>query len=184
MEMFTLSARVDITGIKSTTGKEEASPLPAKGKEQKGWYYSCNDGLYYKFESGTYVLIEFSKDGCGEMNSCQSISPIECSKDEVDVDINMLGENVSQVVEPLSTKFSEGINMVEKAELTKRRSDFKTQLKGEPKGQYYDVILSFGIIDILQNYDISKKLEHAYKAFHYDPTSIFTVDPKKYSKHF
>ncbi|KAF3621351.1 hypothetical protein FXO38_15429 [Capsicum annuum] len=74
---------------------------------QAGWYYSCNDGLYYKFESGTYVLIEFSKDGCGEINSCQSISPIECSKDEVDVDINMLGENVSQVVEPLSTKFSE-----------------------------------------------------------------------------
>ncbi|XP_055817058.1 phosphatidylinositol 4-phosphate 5-kinase 6-like [Solanum dulcamara] len=77
-----------------------------------------------------------------------------------------------------------GINMPAKAELTMRRSDFEAQLVGEPTGQYYDVILFFGIIDILQNYDISKKLEHAYKAFQYDPTSISAVDPKQYSKRF
>ncbi|XP_047256325.1 uncharacterized protein LOC107850827 isoform X3 [Capsicum annuum] len=41
------------------------------------------------------------------MNSCQSIAPTECRKDEVDADINMLGENVSQAVELLSTEFSE-----------------------------------------------------------------------------
>ncbi|KAM3289860.1 hypothetical protein P3S67_018149 [Capsicum chacoense] len=64
---------------------------------QAGFYYSCNDGLYYKFESGTYVPIESSK----------SIAPTECRKDEVDADINMLGENVSQAVELLSTEFSE-----------------------------------------------------------------------------
>ncbi|PHT65624.1 hypothetical protein T459_30049 [Capsicum annuum] len=58
-----------------------------------------------------------------------------------------------------------GINMAAKAELNMRRSNFETQLMGDPTGQYYDVILFFGIIDILQNYDISKKLEHAYKAF-------------------
>ncbi|KAM3247014.1 hypothetical protein P3L10_008781 [Capsicum annuum] len=74
---------------------------------QAGWYYSCNDGLYYKFESDTYVPIESSKDGYGEMNSCESIAPTGCNKDEVDADINMLGENVSQAVEPLSTEFSE-----------------------------------------------------------------------------
>lgn len=77
-----------------------------------------------------------------------------------------------------------GINMAAKAELTMRRSNFETQLVGEPTGQYYDVIIFFGIIDILQNYDISKKLEHAYKAFQYDPTSISAVDPKQYSKRF
>ncbi|PHT40966.1 Phosphatidylinositol 4-phosphate 5-kinase 4 [Capsicum baccatum] len=77
-----------------------------------------------------------------------------------------------------------GINMPAKAELTMRKSDFEMQLVGEPTGQYYDVILFFGIIDILQNYDISKKLEHAYKAFQYDPTSISAVDPKQYSKRF
>ncbi|PHT66138.1 40S ribosomal protein S16 [Capsicum annuum] len=80
---------------------------------QAGWYYSCNDGLYYKFESGTSVPIESSKfaivpqNSYGEMNSCQSIAPTECRKDEVDADINMLGENVSQAVELLSTEFSE-----------------------------------------------------------------------------
>uniref|UniRef100_M1BKJ7 1-phosphatidylinositol-4-phosphate 5-kinase n=2 Tax=Solanum TaxID=4107 RepID=M1BKJ7_SOLTU len=77
-----------------------------------------------------------------------------------------------------------GINMPAKAELTVRRSDFEAQLVGEPTGQYYDVIVFFSIIDILQNYDISKKLEHAYKAFQYDPTSISAVDPKQYSKRF
>uniref|UniRef100_A0A1D1Y2A5 Phosphatidylinositol 4-phosphate 5-kinase n=1 Tax=Anthurium amnicola TaxID=1678845 RepID=A0A1D1Y2A5_9ARAE len=48
----------------------------------------------------------------------------------------------------------------------------------------YDVILNIGIIDILQDYDISKKLEHAYKSLQVDPTSISAVDPKLYSKRF
>ncbi|CAN8287896.1 unnamed protein product [Cochlearia groenlandica] len=47
-----------------------------------------------------------------------------------------------------------------------------------------DVILYFGIIDILQDYDITKKLEHAYKSLHTDPTSISAVDPKLYSRRF
>lgn len=54
----------------------------------------------------------------------------------------------------------------------------------EPIGEYYDVVMFFGIIDILQDYDISKKLEHAYKAMQYDATSISAVDPKLYSKRF
>ncbi|KAJ7957106.1 Phosphatidylinositol 4-phosphate 5-kinase [Quillaja saponaria] len=51
-------------------------------------------------------------------------------------------------------------------------------------GETLDVILYFGIIDILQDYDISKKLEHAYKSFQVDPSSISAVDPKLYSKRF
>jgi len=47
-----------------------------------------------------------------------------------------------------------------------------------------DVILYFGIIDILQDYDISKKIEHAYKSLQVDSTSISAVDPKLYSKRF
>ncbi|XP_068659232.1 phosphatidylinositol 4-phosphate 5-kinase 6-like isoform X3 [Aristolochia californica] len=76
-----------------------------------------------------------------------------------------------------------GINMPARAELTLRRSDCDT-LMGEPTGELLDVVLFFGIIDILQDYDISKKLEHAYKSIHYDPTSISAVDPKQYSKRF
>ncbi|XP_052305335.1 phosphatidylinositol 4-phosphate 5-kinase 1 isoform X2 [Populus trichocarpa] len=50
--------------------------------------------------------------------------------------------------------------------------------------EIFDVVLHFGIIDILQDYDISKKLEHAYKSLQVDPTSISAVDPKLYSKRF
>ncbi|KAI3445137.1 hypothetical protein Pfo_001802 [Paulownia fortunei] len=71
-----------------------------------------------------------------------------------------------------------------RAELTARRNNGVAQLVGEPTGEYYDVILVLGIIDILQDYDISKKLEHAYKSFQYDPSSISAVDPRQYSKRF
>lgn len=74
--------------------------------------------------------------------------------------------------------------MPARAELTVRKNSGEAQLIGEPTGEYYDVILVFGIIDILQDYDISKKLEHAYKSFQYDPSSISAVDPKQYSKRF
>ncbi|XP_077241680.1 phosphatidylinositol 4-phosphate 5-kinase 6-like [Tasmannia lanceolata] len=77
-----------------------------------------------------------------------------------------------------------GVNMPARVEQTMRGSDADSQLIGEPTGEFYDVVLFFGIIDILQDYDISKKLEHAYKSFQYDPTSISAVDPKQYSKRF
>ncbi|KAK6933982.1 MORN motif [Dillenia turbinata] len=76
-----------------------------------------------------------------------------------------------------------GINMPARAEETVRRGDAE-QLIGEPTGEFYDVIMFFGIIDILQDYDISKKLEHAYKSIQYDPTSISAVDPRQYSRRF
>lgn len=77
-----------------------------------------------------------------------------------------------------------GINMPARAELTLRKSCDTPQLVGEPTGELYEIIIFFGIIDILQDYDISKKLEHAYKSFQYDPTSISAVDPRLYSRRF
>ncbi|XP_022988908.1 phosphatidylinositol 4-phosphate 5-kinase 6-like isoform X2 [Cucurbita maxima] len=77
-----------------------------------------------------------------------------------------------------------GINMPARVERTVRHGEPETQLVGEPTGELHDVIIFFGIIDILQDYDISKKLEHAYKSFQYDPSSISAVDPKQYSKRF
>ncbi|CAN1128095.1 Phosphatidylinositol 4-phosphate 5-kinase 6 [Linum perenne] len=77
-----------------------------------------------------------------------------------------------------------GMNMPARVEKTVRRNDGEPQLVGEPTGELYEVILTFGIIDILQDYDISKKLEHAYKSMQYDPTSISAVDPKQYSRRF
>ncbi|KAK6132371.1 hypothetical protein DH2020_033892 [Rehmannia glutinosa] len=73
----------------------------------------------------------------------------------------------------------------------RRRSDFDQYTPGgfshstpTHSGEMYEVVLYFGIIDILQDYDISKKLEHAYKSLQVDPTSISAVDPKLYSKRF
>ncbi|XP_065856306.1 phosphatidylinositol 4-phosphate 5-kinase 4 [Euphorbia lathyris] len=77
-----------------------------------------------------------------------------------------------------------GVNMPARVERTVRRNQCEYQLVGEATGEYYDVIMFFGIIDILQDYDISKKLEHAYKSIQYDPTSISAVDPKQYSRRF
>nr|GMC81960.1 phosphatidylinositol 4-phosphate 5-kinase 6-like [Ipomoea batatas] len=78
-----------------------------------------------------------------------------------------------------------GINLPARVERTERKNEAgEMQLIGEPTGECYDVILFFSIIDILQDYDITKKLEHAYKSIQYDPNSISAVDPKAYSRRF
>ncbi|XP_052203296.1 phosphatidylinositol 4-phosphate 5-kinase 1-like [Diospyros lotus] len=84
-----------------------------------------------------------------------------------------------------------GANMPARAERMARRSDFDQYTPGgfsnltpSYSGEIYEVVLYFGIIDILQDYDISKKLEHAYKSLQADPNSISAVDPKLYSKRF
>ena len=84
-----------------------------------------------------------------------------------------------------------GSNMPARAERVTRRSDFDQYAPGglssltpSRGGEIYEVVLYFGIIDILQDYDISKKLEHAYKSLQADPASISAVDPKLYSKRF
>uniref|UniRef100_A0A1D1XHF3 1-phosphatidylinositol-4-phosphate 5-kinase n=1 Tax=Anthurium amnicola TaxID=1678845 RepID=A0A1D1XHF3_9ARAE len=76
-----------------------------------------------------------------------------------------------------------GVNMPARVEHI-QRNDCISQLSGQSTGEFFDVVLFLGIIDILQDYDISKKLEYAYKSFQYDPTSISAVDPKQYSKRF
>ncbi|KAK7245061.1 hypothetical protein RIF29_39892 [Crotalaria pallida] len=50
--------------------------------------------------------------------------------------------------------------------------------------QAYDVVLYLGIIDILQDYNMTKKIEHAYKSLQFDSLSISAVDPKFYSQRF
>jgi 1-phosphatidylinositol-4-phosphate 5-kinase len=71
-----------------------------------------------------------------------------------------------------------------KAGLDQQQTGSSKSTPSESSGEISDVILYFGIIDILQDYDISKKLEHAYKSLQVDPTSISAVDPKLYSKRF
>ncbi|KAL9426849.1 hypothetical protein AB3S75_033600 [Citrus x aurantiifolia] len=70
-----------------------------------------------------------------------------------------------------------GVNMPARAE----------QIPGKQEDlfhQSYDVVLYLGIIDILQEYNMSKKIEHAYKSLQFDSLSISAVDPTFYSHRF
>ncbi|XP_034910743.1 phosphatidylinositol 4-phosphate 5-kinase 7 [Populus alba] len=50
--------------------------------------------------------------------------------------------------------------------------------------EVYDVVLYMGVIDILQEYKVKKKVEHACKSLKFDPQSISVVEPKLYAKRF
>ncbi|XP_047341996.1 phosphatidylinositol 4-phosphate 5-kinase 1-like [Impatiens glandulifera] len=79
-----------------------------------------------------------------------------------------------------------GANMPARAERMgrrRRRSDYG-RAWSRSGGEINEVVIYFGVIDILQDYDISKKIEHAYKSLQADPNSISAVDPKLYSKRF
>ncbi|KAK9733387.1 hypothetical protein RND81_04G064900 [Saponaria officinalis] len=70
-----------------------------------------------------------------------------------------------------------GVNLPARAE----------QIRGESEGTFhkvYDVVIYLGIIDILQEYNMSKRIEHAYKSLQFDSVSISAVDPTFYSQRF
>ncbi|XP_042430811.1 phosphatidylinositol 4-phosphate 5-kinase 1-like isoform X1 [Zingiber officinale] len=81
-----------------------------------------------------------------------------------------------------------GLNMPARAEHIWRSNAEPFLVSGLAESSYsrktHDVILYFGIIDILQGYDVTKKLEHAYKSLKVDPNSISAVDPTLYSLRF
>ncbi|GFP85564.1 phosphatidylinositol 4-phosphate 5-kinase 9, partial [Phtheirospermum japonicum] len=68
-----------------------------------------------------------------------------------------------------------GVNMPARAELI--TGDYKSN-------EVYDVILYLGIMNILQEYNMSKKIERAYKSMQFDSLSISTADPTFYSQRF
>ena len=72
-----------------------------------------------------------------------------------------------------------GVNMPARAEHIPTKDD-ETQVFHKVN----DVVLYLGIIDILQDYNMSKKIEHAYKSLQFDSVSISVVDPEFYSKRF
>ncbi|XP_021906865.1 phosphatidylinositol 4-phosphate 5-kinase 7-like [Carica papaya] len=50
--------------------------------------------------------------------------------------------------------------------------------------EVYDVVLFMGIIDILQEYNMRKRIEHTCKSLQYDPMSVSAVEPKLYANRF
>jgi len=50
--------------------------------------------------------------------------------------------------------------------------------------EVYDVVLYMGVIDILQSYNLKKKIEHSYKSLKFDPMTVSVVEPKMYDQRF
>ncbi|KAJ8533800.1 hypothetical protein K7X08_007124 [Anisodus acutangulus] len=71
-----------------------------------------------------------------------------------------------------------GVNMPARAEHIPRKDETRVFL------EVYDVVLYVGIIDILQEYNLRKKIEHAYKSVQFDSMSISVVEPTFYSQRF
>ncbi|URD72482.1 PIPKc [Musa troglodytarum] len=130
--------------------------------------YSLLVGVH--FRSSREMLPPEGGDDDSKREATMQLSRV--NKDDLNSDSNRTG------------RIRLGVNMPARAEVTVRKTDGDSQLIGEPTGEFYDIVLIFGIIDILQDYDISKKLEHAYKSFQFDPASISAVDPKQYSRRF
>nr|XP_043628075.1 phosphatidylinositol 4-phosphate 5-kinase 7-like [Erigeron canadensis]XP_043628076.1 phosphatidylinositol 4-phosphate 5-kinase 7-like [Erigeron canadensis] len=76
-----------------------------------------------------------------------------------------------------------GVNMPAQAN-RKVYSKDETSSTGPELFEVYDVVLYLGIIDILQIYNMRKKIEHAYKSRRHDPKSVSVADPQFYSKRF
>uniref|UniRef100_A0A453D1M2 Phosphatidylinositol 4-phosphate 5-kinase n=1 Tax=Aegilops tauschii subsp. strangulata TaxID=200361 RepID=A0A453D1M2_AEGTS len=74
-----------------------------------------------------------------------------------------------------------GVNMPARAEKEGKQEEGSKSLH-----HMYDVVLYIGIIDILQKYNMTKKIEHAYKSikYKYNPLSISAVEPQFYSERF
>ncbi|KAM3340263.1 phosphatidylinositol 4-phosphate 5-kinase 9 [Capsicum galapagoense] len=70
-----------------------------------------------------------------------------------------------------------GVNMPARAEHIPRKGDLMFL-------EVYDVVLYVGIIDILQEYNLRKRIEHAYKSVLFDSISISAVEPTFYSQRF
>ncbi|MCO5575956.1 hypothetical protein L7F22_029763 [Adiantum nelumboides] len=77
-----------------------------------------------------------------------------------------------------------GVNMPARADRRPLLPNDDQSLNDETSSETYDVVLCLGIIDILQEYNTAKRLEHAYKSLQFDSVSISAVDPSLYSQRF
>ncbi|KZV30369.1 phosphatidylinositol 4-phosphate 5-kinase 8-like [Dorcoceras hygrometricum] len=75
-----------------------------------------------------------------------------------------------------------GVNMP--AQASHKLTQDETDTSEVELFEVYDVILYLGIIDVLQEYNLEKKLESTFKSLKYDPMSISAAEPKIYSKRF
>ncbi|RYR64605.1 hypothetical protein Ahy_A03g010680 isoform A [Arachis hypogaea] len=75
-----------------------------------------------------------------------------------------------------------GVNMP--AQATRKVQKDKVEASEIELFEVYDVVLYMGVIDILQEYNARKKIEHNIKSLQFDPMTISVVEPKLYAERF
>ena len=80
-----------------------------------------------------------------------------------------LGANMAAVAQPLPLKSA---------------GESPSAQPHTPLPPHEDAIVFFGIIDILQEYNMSKRLEHGLKSMRHDGATISAVEPRQYSRRF
>ncbi|KAJ6675273.1 PHOSPHATIDYLINOSITOL 4-PHOSPHATE 5-KINASE 10 [Salix viminalis] len=117
-----------------------------------------------------------------DSSSLESERISSCSSEEVE-GTQSVHSHISE--EPDSSEFRLGVGMPARtirSKLMKAGHVSSTRSAGGP--ECTDVVLYFSIVDIFQNYNLAKRLEHAYKSIKYDSKSIVTVNPKAYASRF
>ncbi|KAK6126240.1 hypothetical protein DH2020_040012 [Rehmannia glutinosa] len=138
--------------------------------------YSLLLGVHYRAPQHLRSLMSYNQrmsvDGLG------IVAEDEVAEDEISPQGLVLVPVAVTIIVPL-LQIQLGVNMPARAEHIPGRKD-ATEMFHE----VYDVVLYLGIIDILQEYNMSKKIEHAYKSIQFDSVSISAVDPTFYSERF
>ncbi|XP_031743775.1 phosphatidylinositol 4-phosphate 5-kinase 8 isoform X7 [Cucumis sativus] len=95
-----------------------------------------------------------------------------------------LGDREVDVLLPGTARFRVQLGVNMPAHASQKLREARSESAEVELFEFYDVVLYMGIIDILQEYNVMKKLEHAYKSFRFDPVSISVVEPHLYATRF
>ncbi|EPS73008.1 hypothetical protein M569_01742, partial [Genlisea aurea] len=121
---------------------------------------------------GPVVLVPHSSDGCSPVVGLHSRgSQLRASPIAGDKEVDLLLPGTARYIDnTYELQIQLGVNMPARVE------------HREDDAEIFDVVLFLGIIDILQEYNMRKRIEHAYKSVQFDSVSISAVDPSFYSR--
>ncbi|XP_027336794.1 phosphatidylinositol 4-phosphate 5-kinase 7-like isoform X1 [Abrus precatorius] len=97
---------------------------------------------------------------------------------------NSMGDNEVDLLLPGTARLRVQLGVNMPAQATRKLQGDKLEATEVELFEVYDVVLYMGIIDILQNYSLKKKIEHSYKSLQFDPMTISVVEPKMYAERF
>nr|XP_029145403.1 phosphatidylinositol 4-phosphate 5-kinase 8 isoform X2 [Arachis hypogaea] len=160
-------------GIRYTVGK--ITPVPAREVRSSD------------FGDRARIRMFFPRDG-------SKLTPPHCSIDfywkdycpmvfrlRVQLGVNMPAQANRKVEEDHSSNNNNNNKKKKKKKVEGRDDDDEEEAE---LFEVYDVVLYMGIIDILQAYNLRKRVENAYKSIKFDPLTISVVQPNLYAQRF